>query len=163
MKSSLRGKKVWAPLPWSVIVDQKLLYDFHTNCVMICFIVKKEAFIPDVSSFPCDQVSALYIVEMNATDSSHMDKVGLTSMLETLHHPFKSFLLFPIRSFLPPSSTSTTLHQCGLSTRRALQCFSTQCARLRRLHPSRCLATTSCRSHLLSSLCLKPPCSRGQP
>lgn len=102
------------------------------------------------------------------TDYSHMDKVCLTHMLETPLNPvvilysFQSFCLF--RSLLA-SSTSTTLHQFGLSTRRPLRCFWTQCACLqhRRLRPTRYLATTSCRSRLHSSFCLRPLCSLGEP
>lgn len=61
-------------------------------------------------------------------------------------------------SFQPASSTSTSQHQFGLSTRTALQCSSPQFA-----PPSRCLATTSCRSSLHSSSCLRQRCSRGEP
>lgn len=102
------------------------------------------------------------------TDYSHMDKVCLTHMLETPLNPFvilysfQSFCLF--RSLLA-SSTSTTLHQFGLSTRRPLRCFWTRCACLqhRRLRPTRYSATTSCRSRLHSSFCLRPLCSLGEP
>lgn len=64
---------------------------------------------------------------------------------------------------LRASSTFTSRHQLGLSTRKVLQCFWTQCVLLQQhiLHPSRCLATTSCRSHLHSSSSRRPACSLG--
>lgn len=88
-------------------------------------------------------------------------------MLETLHHPvlisctLSNLSLF---SSLPATSTSTTLHQSGLSTRKVLRCLWTQYACLQHhLPPSRYLATTSYPSQLHSSFCLRPPCSRGGP
>lgn len=68
-------------------------------------------------------------------------------------------------------STTATLAQCGLSTRRRRQCSSLRCVHLQLililllhhlLHSSsKYWATTSCRSRLHSSFCLRPLCSRG--
>lgn len=71
-------------------------------------------------------------------------------------------VVFLFRS-LRASSMFTTGHQLGLSTRKALRCIWTRCVLLQQhsLHPSRYLATTSCRSCLHSSFSLRPACSLG--
>lgn len=104
----------------------------------------------------CDYVSVLNVLERKTPLFPPIWTKCVSRPSNLLH----SFLF---RS-LPASSISTTLHQFGLSTRRALQCFWTQCACLqhRLLRPSRYLATTSCRSRLHSSSCLRPLCSPGE-
>lgn len=77
------------------------------------------------------------------------------------YHPFRFHSIQSLSLFrcLLTFRSSTTLHQCGLSSRSMLQFSSALC---HHLQPSRSLDTTLCRGPFHSSSSLRLPCSHGE-